>query len=410
MSKTKRLLSVTLAIAMIILSAFSAFAEETEIEVETLSGTVTAEDVTVEPGVTEVEVPVTIAFENDNQVSPHGQFDIAAEGATLESATFKKSDNANFTPDETVPDGAGLVDKSIYVDADGVNTENGRVIVESDVSEGKQPSVSYVTVEVVLEFTVALTEGQVITVDISNIAATNLSEASWDGMVDVDGTITVEVDEPECDHANAVTKFDATQHWAECDCGETWEKAEHDFSEEVIKEADVGVDGLKRYTCECGYVYDDRIEKTSSNLGGTLNESYTSGDTTIEGNIASVLDNRYSFTFDIRNTDFLTRAKELGSANSEFGFAAEIGGSTYYFSKQTSTYNRYTVADLSFGQFDSEIKIYMYLKDISTGTIYASDSFTVVPGDAISERSDNDSALKTAYHDFKDAWALAYAA
>ena len=52
----------------------------------------------------------------------------------------------------------------------------------------------------------------------------------------------------------------------------------------------------------------------------------------------------------------------------------------------------------------------MYLKDISTGTIYASDSFTVVPGDAISERSDNDSALKTAYHDFKDAWALAYAA
>ena len=190
MSTTKRLLSVTLAIAMIILSAFSAFAEDTTKVVEPLSGTVAAGEVTVELAdteVTEVTVPVTITFTNSTQVSPHGQFDISATGATLKSAAFKTSDNSNFTPDKTVPDGAGLVDKSIYV-----NTANGRVVVESDVIEGMQPSVSYVTVDVVLKFDTALTAGQVIDVVISNIAATNLSEASWDGMKAVNGTIVVE--------------------------------------------------------------------------------------------------------------------------------------------------------------------------------------------------------------------------
>ena len=202
MSKTKRLLSVTLAIAMIILSAFSAFAEDTETVVEPLRGTVTAEDVTVKPGVTEVTVPVTITFEN-NQTSPHGMFDISADGATLESATLVSFNNDNYVKDPNLPDEENI-DKSVYLD-----TANGRVVVESDVSEGKQPSVSYVTVDVVLEFPTALAAGQVIDVVISNIAATNLSEAPWTGMSAVNGKITVTAAEPECDHAD-VTFVSAT--------------------------------------------------------------------------------------------------------------------------------------------------------------------------------------------------------
>ena len=117
MSKTKRLLSVTLAIAMIILSAFSAFAEDTETVVEPLSGTVAAGNVTVKPDVAEVTVPVTITFEN-KQTSPHGMFDISADGATFKSATLKSFDNDNADPD--APD-----EKVICIYTKGVNAEKG---------------------------------------------------------------------------------------------------------------------------------------------------------------------------------------------------------------------------------------------------------------------------------------------
>lgn len=184
MSKTKRLLSVTLAIAMIILSAFSAFAEDTETVVEPLSGTVAAGNVTVKPGVTEVEVPVTIAFKN-KQTSPHGMFDISAKGATLNSATLKSFDNDNADPD--APD-----EKVIYIDTKGVNAEKGRVIVEAATDDLKKPLTSNVEIDVVLRFDTALEAGQVITVTIDNIQATNLSEAPWTGMSAVNGTIVVE--------------------------------------------------------------------------------------------------------------------------------------------------------------------------------------------------------------------------
>ena len=195
MSKTKRLLSVTLAIAMIILSAFSAFAEDTETVVEPLSGTVAAGNVTVKPDVTEVTVPVTITFEN-KQTSPHGMFDISADGATLKSATLVSFNNDNYVEDPNLSDEENI-DKSVYLDADGINSANGRIVVESSTDESKKPATSEVKIDVVLEFATALKADQVIDVVIDGIQATNFSEASWDGMKAVNGTITVEVDEPE---------------------------------------------------------------------------------------------------------------------------------------------------------------------------------------------------------------------
>ena len=208
MSKTKRLLSVTLAIAMIILSAFSAFAEDTETVVEPLSGTVAAGNVTVKPDVTEVTVPVTITFEN-KQTSPHGMFDISADGATLKSATLVSFNNDNYVEDPNLSDEENI-DKSVYLDADGINSANGRIVVESSTDESKKPATSEVKIDVVLEFATALKADQVIDVVIDGIQATNFSEASWDGMKAVNGTITVEAAEPEKTVADYIANVDIT--------------------------------------------------------------------------------------------------------------------------------------------------------------------------------------------------------
>ena len=400
MSKTKRLLSVTLAIAMIILSAFSAFAEDTETVVKPLSGTVAAGNVTVKPDVTEVTVPVTITFDN-KQTSPHGMFDISADDATLKSATLKSFDNDNADPD--APD-----EKVIYIDTKGVNAEKGRVIVEAATDDLKKPLTSKVEIDVVLKFDTALTAGQVIDVVISNIAATNLSEASWDGMVDVDGTITVKAAEPECDHSNAVTKYDATQHWTECDCGNVSEKVDHGFTSEVAVAATETSSGIMRYTCECGYSYDDVIATTGSGNGGLFNITYTSSSTgeEISGNLVSLRKNEYDFTYDITDTAFLAKAKELGSANSTFGFVAVIGGQPYFFSKQTAIKNQLNIGDLSFGQFDSEIQIFLRLVYTENGEemYYDSLAFWVNPYQELKEKyyaglitNENEIAVVEAY-------------
>ena len=241
MSKTKRLLSVTLASVMLFASAFSALAEDTA-TVEPLVGKIAAGEVTVELAdteVTEVTVPVTITFEN-KQTSPHGMFDISAEGATLKSATLKSFDNDNADPD--APD-----EKVIYIDTEGVNAEKGRVIVEAATDDLKKPLTSEVKIDVVLGFATALKAGRVITVTIDNIQATNLSEAPWTGMKAVNGTITVKDAEPECDHANAEYELvnvtdTAFEYTATCpDCSAPLTK-----NINIAEEAYTGTIGLNR--------------------------------------------------------------------------------------------------------------------------------------------------------------------
>ena len=209
MKTSKRLLSVAMSAVLLFGSAFSALADDAVTTVQYISGTVTASNVSANAGDTEVTVPVEIKFEGQ-QVSPHGMFDITADGATLKSATLTDFDNANYVDDPDITEDD--VDKSVYVDADDVNTANGRIVVESATDESKQPATTYVKLDVVLGFATELTAGQEIEVVISNIQATNLSEYGWDGMSAVNGKITVEADEPECEHVNVTLEYSTIEN------------------------------------------------------------------------------------------------------------------------------------------------------------------------------------------------------
>ncbi len=263
MSKTKRLLSVTLASVMLFASAFSALAEDTA-TVEPLVGKIAAGEVTVELAdteVTEVTVPVTITFEN-KQTSPHGMFDISAEGATLKSATLVSFNNDNYVKDPNLSDEENI-DKSVYLDADGINSANGRIIVESSTDESKKPATSEVKIDVVLEFATALKADRVIDVVIDGIQATNFSEAPWTGMEAVNGTITVKADVTH--EAAADWSYDDTNHWHACvveGCTEhigenAYDYAEHSYDAGVVTDPTTTSKGYTTYTCECGYSYTD---------------------------------------------------------------------------------------------------------------------------------------------------------
>ena len=55
--------------------------------------------------------------------------------------------------------------------------------------------------------------------------------------------------------------YDAEKHWHECECGEDLEVAPHAFNEGVVTtEPSVGVPGVKTYTCECGYSYEEALK------------------------------------------------------------------------------------------------------------------------------------------------------
>ena len=67
-------------------------------------------------------------------------------------------------------------------------------------------------------------------------------------------------------------KFDEKTHWHECTTKkhtDTTEKLPHEFKEEIVKAADYGVVGTKKFTCEkCGYSYTQDIDA----LGAKDNE------------------------------------------------------------------------------------------------------------------------------------------
>ena len=67
-------------------------------------------------------------------------------------------------------------------------------------------------------------------------------------------------------------KYDAKTHWHECTTKkhtDTSEKLPHEFKEEIVKEADYGVVGTKKFTCkDCGYSYTQDIDA----LGAKDNE------------------------------------------------------------------------------------------------------------------------------------------
>ena len=93
-------------------------------------------------------------------------------------------------------------------------------------------------------------------------------------------------------------KFDEKTHWHECTTKkhtDTSEKLPHEFKEEIVKAADYGVVGEKKFTCEkCGYSYTEDIDA----LGAKDNEiKLAEGktlDKTYDGSAVDVSD-KFSF-------------------------------------------------------------------------------------------------------------------
>ena len=147
-------------------------------------------------------------------------------------------------------------------------------------------------------------------------------------------------------------KFDEKTHWHECTTKkhtDTSEKLPHEFKEEIVKAADYGVVGEKKFTCkDCGYSYTEDIDalgakdnKIKLQDGKTLGKEYdgevvsiTKDDFVIEGNRAPTImfkvkgadDNTYTATAPKKVGEYTVKVSvaataEWKSATKTFDFA-----------------------------------------------------------------------------------------
>ncbi len=147
-------------------------------------------------------------------------------------------------------------------------------------------------------------------------------------------------------------KFDEKTHWHECTTKkhtDTSEKLPHEFKEEIVKAADYGVVGEKKFTCEkCGYSYTQDIDALDAKdneiklaEGKTLGKEYdgevisiTKGDFVIDGNrepafmfkVKGADDNTYTATAPKNAGEYTVKVSvaataEWKSATKTFDFA-----------------------------------------------------------------------------------------
>ena len=147
-------------------------------------------------------------------------------------------------------------------------------------------------------------------------------------------------------------KFDEKTHWHECTTKkhtDTSEKLPHEFKEEIVKAADYGVVGEKKFTCEkCGYSYTEDIDALGAKdneiklaEGKTLGKEYdgevisiTKDDFVVEGNRAPTImfkvkgadDNTYTATAPKKVGEYTVKVSvaataEWKSATKTFDFA-----------------------------------------------------------------------------------------
>ena len=117
-------------------------------------------------------------------------------------------------------------------------------------------------------------------------------------------------------------KFDEKTHWHECTTKkhtDTSEKLPHEFKEEIVKAADYGVVGTKKFTCEkCGYSYTQDIDA----LGAKDNEiKLAEGktlDKTYDGSAVDVSD-KFSFS---GNGEVTLMFKAQGAEDDEYDATA----------------------------------------------------------------------------------------
>ena len=133
-------------------------------------------------------------------------------------------------------------------------------------------------------------------------------------------------------------KFDEKTHWHECTTKkhtDTSEKIPHEFKEEIVKAADYGVVGTKKFTCKvCGYSYTQDIDAVDAKdneiklaEGKTLGKEYdgevisiTKDDFVIEGNRAPTIMFKAKGADD--NTYTATAPKKVGEYTVKVSVAA----------------------------------------------------------------------------------------
>ena len=93
-------------------------------------------------------------------------------------------------------------------------------------------------------------------------------------------------------------KFDEKTHWHECTTKkhtDTTEKLPHEFKEEIVKAADYGVVGEKKFTCEkCGYSYTEDIDALGAKDNEIKLQDGKTLDKTYDGSAVDVSD-KFSF-------------------------------------------------------------------------------------------------------------------
>ena len=93
-------------------------------------------------------------------------------------------------------------------------------------------------------------------------------------------------------------KFDEKTHWHECTTKkhtDTTEKLPHEFKEEIVKAADYGVVGEKKFTCkDCGYSYTEDIDALGAKDNEIVLQDGKTLDKTYDGSAVDVLD-KFSF-------------------------------------------------------------------------------------------------------------------
>ena len=93
-------------------------------------------------------------------------------------------------------------------------------------------------------------------------------------------------------------KFDEKTHWHECTTKkhtDTSEKIPHEFKEEIVKAADYGVVGEKKFTCkDCGYSYTEDIDALGAKDNEIKLQDGKTLDKTYDGSAVDVSD-KFSF-------------------------------------------------------------------------------------------------------------------
>ena len=132
-------------------------------------------------------------------------------------------------------------------------------------------------------------------------------------------------------------KFDETTHWHECMTKkhtDTSEKLPHEFKEEIVKAADYGVVGKKKFTCkDCGYSYTQDINALGAKDneivlqdGKTLDKTYDGSAVDVSGKISFNGNGEVTLMFKAKgaddNTYIATAPKNAGEYTVKVGVGA----------------------------------------------------------------------------------------